>query len=103
MHFLKTHYQAPVSPVCGITKKLNISMLSANGIASQTKLKNFTLQDAGPSSIVQNGKNILYAHCLCPYAERAWLALLEKVNDATVPAIYICHHHSVALLLSEEP
>lgn len=58
--------------------------MSANGIAnSQIKLKNFTLQDAGPSPVVQNGKLILYTHCLCPYAERAWLALLEKVNDTT--------------------
>jgi hypothetical protein len=87
MKIWNTHHHAPASLLCGTTKKFNISM-SANGNAhSQTKLKNFTLQDAGPSSIIQSEKCILYTHCLCPYAERAWLALLEKVKRVSPPSL----------------
>ena len=41
---------------------------------------NFTLEDAGTSP-PSNNKTVLYAHCMCPYAERATFALLEKVEE----------------------
>ena len=49
--------------------------------AHATAKLNFTLQDAGSTPPSQKEHTILYTHCLCPYAERAWLVLLEKVSD----------------------
>lgn len=44
-----------------------------------TKL--FTVTPAGARPSTKG--TVLYSHTLCPYAERAWLALLEKVRPCT--------------------
>lgn len=49
---------------------------------SASMRSNFTLEDASGSPPSTDGRTVLYTHCLCPYAERAWLVLLEKASPA---------------------
>jgi hypothetical protein len=78
----KTHRYALGSPLHGKRTKNDLIMFSAGDVVGHTKkLRNFTLEDAGPSPPNQDGRIILYAHTLCPYAERAFLVLLEKVKS----------------------
>ena len=46
----------------------------------------FTAEEAGPSAPPSGQQPVLYTHTLCPYAERVWIALLEKVILAGVLA-----------------
>jgi hypothetical protein len=80
MQAWQTPHRALGSPLHRNRKPSKIMCSAGNVSKSQTKLKNFTLQDASSSPPTQDGRIILYTHCLCPYAERAWLALLEKVT-----------------------
>jgi hypothetical protein len=83
-------------------KKLNLIMSASGNAAGQVKLRNFRLQDAGLSAPEkQDGNLILYTHCLCPYAERAWLTLLEKVKMHHLYSRY--HRFSSHLRLTHFP
>lgn len=74
--------QRAFAPSLTHTPRSTIRIAKMAPTSHATSSLNFTLQDPQASPPSQNYGTILYTHCLCPYAERAWLALLEKV---TVP------------------
>lgn len=68
----------------------------------------FTAVEAGPAPLVAaDGGPVLYTHTLCPYAERAWIALLEKVNASTIescwPHLLRKHAHADGLPEKSQP
>ena len=60
----------------------------------------FSATEAGPAPpSFPDDRPVLFVHTLCPYAERAWLAFLEKVSSIVLESLPVpqpCRSHLTA-------